>query len=139
MAKLKGNPLAFGRRRKSSPCKVISTAVKKQPDPQRVKGPKFNDAATLLLIALRKELDPKFDSSAHRNAALWECIAKKKMSEKGYSYVGKQCEAKMVRLMDQYKLYEESAKVTGNNCRKFDYVEEMRDFMGKLVTVNPLN
>jgi hypothetical protein len=41
--------------------------------------------------------------------------------------------------MDQYKLYEESTKVTGNNCRKFDYVEEMRDFMGKWVTVNPSN
>lgn len=99
-------------------------------------GAFFYDKALCYLIKLRTEFNTKFDSSSYRNKALWEIISQK-INEAGHPFTALQCEDKMDRLIDQYKLFEENVIVTGNNECMFDYVEEMRGFMGDLVNVHP--
>lgn len=59
------------------------------------------------------------------------------MIKQGHPHSSNQCEGKMDRLMDDYKLHEERRGVTGNNVNEFAYEEDMRKLMGHWVNVHP--
>ncbi|KAK3916162.1 Trihelix transcription factor GT-2 [Frankliniella fusca] len=149
MARLRGESVRQNKspmKMKMTPTKVISTKAKVvHSNPNRKKRDSngntaqkitWTDAAICHLIDQKRTLKAKFDSSSYRNAALWEKISSGIPVSYG-TYTAKQCKDKMGRLTDEYKLFKELGKKTGNNTPTFDYIEEMEAFIGDCVTVEP--
>ncbi|CAH0555191.1 unnamed protein product [Brassicogethes aeneus] len=108
-----------------------------KPDCKVQKEKQWGRNATLRLIELRKQYDDDFKSTTKRNDEVWGQIASDMQEEFNVSLT--QCKDKWQYLRKCYIKKKENmgASATGSSPAKFEYFEEMDDFLGQKHSVTP--